>query len=219
MGKVQMSLHWQLAEAFGGDRPRRIRRPPAGATSVEDQLHSRSQSDTDLTVAPGFDWRRVDFAVVLSAAGEVVDVERPPWRTQGKRSRASMLVPQRQLRTPGGFSGFLWGTTVHALGVRRWGDSGDLRPDPDAFNCFRTFHRAVLANAHDSSLKAFMAFLNRWRPEAAFAAADLEPLIGGSVVFRFQYDEQFLHETHAARLIWRRLLNSSGAFQEPDEAA
>lgn len=209
-----MSLHRQLAEAFGGGRSRRIRRrTTAGAATVADPGIEETRAEA------GFDWRRVDLAVVINAAGEPVDIERPPWRPPGRRSGASMLVPQRQLRTPGGFSGFLWGTSVHALGLRRWGAPGDARPEPDAFNCFRTFHRAVLSNARDPSLRAFSAFLDNWRPEEAFAVPDLAPLDVGAVVFRFQYDERFLHETHAARLLWRRLLGSNGMPQEPDAAA
>jgi hypothetical protein len=213
-----MSLHKQLAEAFGGRRVRRIGRP-ADLTPLEDQSFESAETIGELRAPVGFDWRRVDFVLVIGAAGEAVEVERPPWRMRGKRSRSSMLVPQRQLKTQGGFSGFLWGTSVHALGLRRSGARGEVRPDPEAFNCFRIFHRAVLANTRDPSLRAFAAFLNNWRPEIGFEVPDLAPLVGGSLAFRFQYDEQFLHETHAARLIWRRLLGSNGALQEPDEAA
>lgn len=210
-----MSLHSKLAEAFGRGRPRRARRQ--SQTDLTRLGNEHPEAEAGLAAALGFDWMRVDFALVISPGGELVDIDRPPWRPLGKRSVAAMFVPQRQLRTPGGFSGFLWGTSVHALGLQ--GNLGDVRPDLDAFNGFRIFHRAVLGNTRDPSLRAFMAFLNHWRPELAFAVPDLASLGAGAVVFRCQYDEQFLHETHAARIIWRRLLNSSDALEEPGEAA
>ncbi len=209
-----MSLHRQLAEAFGG-RPRRVRRQ--ASTDLTTLGNQRRETEAELAAAAGFEWTRVDFALVINPAGELADVERPPWRPRGKRSGSAMLVPQRQLRTPGGFSGFLWGAGAHALGLG--GDLASVRPDPEAFNRFRIFHRAVLGNTRDPSLRAFLAFINHWRPERALTVPDLAPLSAGAVTFRFQYDGQFLHETHAARVIWRRLLASDHVLEEPDEAA
>ena len=213
-----MSLHKELSLAFGRSEPfrgadgsGRIGAALIGGVQEGDGICGKSDS--------GLGWRRVDFAVVINPAGEVVDIERPPWHAQGKRRETSMLVPHRQLKTQGGVSGFLWGSSLHALGLRRWGGRGDVRAETDSFNCFRTFHRVVLAGARDPSLRAFLGFLQNWRPEWAFDMPELAPFIGGSLVFRFQYDEYFLHETHAARLIWTRLLNSSGALHEPTEAA
>ena len=128
-----------------------------------------------------------------------------------------MLAPQRQLRAHGGFSGFLWGSSLHALGLRRAHGAGEVRADAETFNRFRTFHRVVLAGARDPSLRAFLEFLKDWRPEWAFVRDELEAVAGGSVVFRFQYDEYFLHESHAARLIWSRLLGAPGG-EDPIEA-
>ncbi len=216
---MPMSLHKELALAFGRD----------GSPSAAQGLHSgrkivlgaRQQEDgADLEADAGFAWKKVDFAVVINSAGEIVDLERPPWRVKGKRSKTSMLAPQRQLRAQGGFSGFLWGSSVHALGLRRSiAHGGEVRVEGDAFHRFRTFHRVVLANARDPSLRAFLEFLKAWRPEWAFMREDLDPVAGGSVVFRFQYDDCFLHESHAARLIWARLLGAPAGGQEPDEAA
>jgi CRISPR-associated protein Csd1 len=217
-GKTRMSLHKELSQAFGRGEPFQ-----AGETSERGGavlVGGPRESDSDAGRSEsGFGWRRVDFALVINSAGDVIDVERPPWHPQGKRRETSMLVPQRQLRTQGGVSGFLWGSSLHALGLRRWGGRGDVRADTDSFNCFRTFHRVVLAGARDPSLRAFLGFLQTWQPDWAFDIPELAPVIGGALVFRFQYDEYFLHETHAARLLWSRLLSSSGGVQEPTEAA
>lgn len=214
---MPMSLHRKLVLAFGEGGPIR---PLQGLDDGRKVLVGAAQEEDRALPAtnPGFSWKRVDFAVVINPAGEIVDIERPPWRSRGKRSKTAMLVPQRQLVTQGGFSGFLWGSSAHALGLRRWAGHGDVRADVEAFNRFRTFHRVVLANARDPSLRAFLEFLKAWRPERAFDMADLDAVAGSSVVFRFQYDEYFLHECHAAKLIWSRLLGGVNG-QEPPEAA
>jgi hypothetical protein len=214
-----MNLHRELALAFGRESSTRsLGRPYAGSRIlVGDRRH---EDGARLDEDGGFSWKKVDFAIVINPAGEIVDVERPPWRVSGKRSKTSLLTPQRQLRAQGGFSGFLWGSSVHALGLRRSSAHGaEVRAEADAFHRFRTFHRVVLANARDPSLRAFLEFLKTWRPERAFARDDLVPVAGGSMVFRFQYDDCFLHECHAARLIWSRLLGTSSGSQEPDAAA
>ena len=215
-GNAPMSLHRELALAFGrGRSPSDPWSLPLGSKTVVGARQHEAGGNVEANA--GYSWKKVDFAIVLNSAGEIVDIERPPWRVRGKRSKTSMLAPQRQLRAQGGFSGFLWGSSVHALGLRR--SHGQVRAEADAFHRFRTFHRVVLANARDPSLRAFMEFLKTWRPEWAFARDDLVPVAGGSVVFRFQYDDCFLHECHAARLIWSRLLGTSSGSQEPDAAA
>lgn len=213
-----MSLHKELSQAFRPGEP--VRESAGAGRNGEPLVGGLPETDPGAVRSDmGFGWRRVDFALVINPAGEVVDIERPPWHSHGKRRGNSMRVPQRQLRTEGGVSGFLWGSSLHALGLRRWGGRSDVRADTDSFNCFRTFHRVVLAGVRDPSLRAFLSFLQNWRPEWAFDNPDLQPVAGGSVVFRFQYDEHFLHETHAARLLWSRLLTANGVCRESTEAA
>ena len=217
-GNAPMSLQKALAQAFGrGHSQGDLWGLPLGSKTVVGAREHDGGGDVGANC--GYSWKKVDFAIVINSAGEIVDIERPPWRLSGKRSKTSILTPQRQLRTQGGFSGFLWGSSIHALGLRRSPNYGEVRAEADAFHRFRTFHRVALANARDPSLRAFLEFLKTWRPEWVFVRDDLVPVAGGSVVFRFQYDDCFLHECHAARLIWSRLLGTSSGSQEPDAAA
>ncbi len=151
----------------------------------------------------------MDFSVVINAAGELEDIERPPWRLGGKRRRNTLQVPQKQFTGDGGFSGFLWGQSSHALGVGRVDREEGVRTNLEAFNRFRTFHRAVLGGAGNPSIRAFLLFLQRWDPERA-DPEQVAPLAGAALVFRFRYDDCFLHENHAARLTWARLLHPAG---------
>lgn len=171
------------------------------------------------TTETGYGWRRIDFALVLGPGGDIVSIERPPWRPRGKARDSSMFVPQRQLRTQGGLSSFLWGSSLHALGLRRWQGQDEVLADARSFHGFRAFQQAVFADTQDPSLRAFLRFLENWDPTRAPEIRDLAPLIGGTLAFRFRYDDNFLHETHAARLIWSRLMGSTAARLQPTEAA
>lgn len=187
-----MTLHKELVAAFRKAEPQEV-----------GDLPSRVHEDD------GYFWRKVDYSIVINAAGEIEDVEGPPWRLGGRRRRNSLQVPQKQLTGEGGFSGFLWGQSTHALGIVRVGREDGVRTSPEAFNRFRTFHRAILGGAKNPSIRAFLMFLQRWDPESA-DPDQVAPLAGSALVFRFRYDDCFLHESHAARLVWARLLHPAG---------
>lgn len=195
-----MSLHKELVAAFRRAEPPEVEYPTPAVHSDE-----------------GCFWKKIDFSLVLNSSGEVIDVERPPWRMSGKRCRSSLLVPYRPFLGAGGLSGFLWGQSLHALGVGRSKRDGEFTTNLQAFNRFRAFHRAVLSEAKSPSIQAFVLFLQRWEPEALDKLGRASEAAGGAVVFRFQYENGFLHESHAARLIWARLLNPTGsAAKTPD---
>jgi hypothetical protein len=196
-----MSLHKELAAAF-----RRTASPDIGPIKEND------------SGAGGYTWRKVDLALVINPAGELVNLDRPPWRMGEKRSSKALLMPPQQFTDGGGCSGFLWGHSSHALGIGRPSPERGVRAYPEAFNRFRTFHRAVLGRAENASIRAFLLFLQRWDPETAELGEVIDGA-GATLVFRFHYEDCFLHDSHAARLIWKRLSNPAGASAEAAGAA
>ena len=188
-----MTLHRELIAAFAQSEP-------ADVGNVMPDNHS----------SVGCLWRKIDFSLILNSSGELIDVDEPPWRMSGRRRRNTLLVPQKQFMGEGVLSGFLWGHSLHALGVGRHGKAGDLKVNTEAFNRFRTFHRALLGRHENPSIRALLQFLDRWQPEAVQDGGVAAQIAGGTVVFRFHYEDRFLHESHAARLIWLRLLNPAG---------
>ena len=189
-----MSLHKDLVAAFGKAESPTMR-------NIRKKANERE----------GYFWKKIDFAIVINASGELIDIEGPPWRLGGKRRRNTLLIPQKQLMGDGASSGFLWGQSLHALGVGKAGRAGGLKTNVDAFNRFRTFHRAALGGAKNPSLQAFAQFLEHWDPQAAAGWERATDVASAALVFRFRYDDGFLHEGHEARLIWSRLLNPAAA--------
>lgn len=192
-----MALHKELTALF------RHAEPPA----ADYQRQADRPED-------GYVWKQIDFALVLSASGALVGVEGPPWR-MGRRRRGDMLVPSKPFLCPRDLSGFLWGQSTQALGLSRSRRDGALSVDETAFNHFRIFHRAILSEVNDPSIRAFMLFLKRWDPASLETFNPAHEAAGGAVAFRFQYENEFLHERDAARRIWARRLNPQGAAVGP----
>ena len=189
-----MTLHKELTAAF-----RRTELP---------DLEYKGQSDRP---EEGYFWKQVDFAVVLSPSGGVIDVEGPPWRLGGKRRRSTLLVPHMPFLGAFGLSGFLWGRSAHALGLSQSKSDGLVCLAPEGFRQFRAFHRAALADANSPSIRSFLLFLDRWEPRSSPEAANLvHEAAGATVAFRFQYENAFLHECQVARRRWARLLRPAG---------
>ena len=193
-----MTLHRQLTKAFG-------------------QPDSSTLKNIGETAPPaeGYFWRKIDFSIVLNSSGDWLDVEQPPWRSGGKRRRNTLLVPHKQLGSASGSSGFLWGQSTHALGIGSSKQSG-FKANPDGFRRFRTFHRAALGAAQNPAIRAFLLFLQRWNPEDLPDLDMAAQIAGSSVVFRFNYEDCFLHENYAAQAIWARLLKPASSQSPPD---
>ena len=190
-----MTLHKQLTAAFRPTARPDVALPGQGDRSAE-----------------GYFWKEIDFCLVISPSGEIVDVERPPWRMGGKRRRSTLLVPFKPFLGAAGLSGFLWGRSTHAVGVSRNKPDGDLGLDSEGFRHFRAFHRSALSEINSPSIRAFLLFLDRWEPNSLDAVSFVHETAGAALAFRFQYENGFLHECQAARQRWARLLNPAGAL-------
>jgi CRISPR-associated protein Csd1 len=154
---------------------------------------------------PGFAPKHVAFAVVIGASGQLAGVEVLPGYGQGRRPR--MMVPQPRRRTRDLVANFLCDNTAYALGIRGAPRSeAGFRTDPAAFGCFRALHDEILDGVADTAVRAFLRFLQRWSPEGFLEVPGFSDKLDLTLAFRFQYDDEFLHERHAARLAWKRFI-------------
>lgn len=157
--------------------------------------------------APGYRFQVIDAIIVLGGAGQIVAVEHPALPAGERRSRGAMLVPVAAAAGRRDPSGFLWGRSDSLLGLggARPGTFDAVLAAEEHLN-FKALHQRVLDGVGDMALQAFLRFLDR---KTAWAVREL-PVIGErprcKLAFRFQYDEHYLHERHAAQLAWRRFL-------------
>ncbi len=175
-----------------------------------------SLEDAPRRPVPDADWawarRRIAFCLVFSPSGRLVGIEEPQVAAAAGGGVRRMSVPQLRGRLRGALPNFLWGKTGHALGVR--GSRNPLygyRVDEAAIDAFRRFHEKALCETADPALKTFLTFLNRWSPEMLEAEPGFLDRLDCSLVFRFQYDDVFLHEREASRRIWRRMASETAS--------
>ena len=158
---------------------------------------------------PGFAHKHIAFAVVFGASGQLAGIEALPGYRQARRPR--MSVPQPRRRTRSLVANFLCDNTGYALGVRMDRRAqGGFRIDQASFECFRALHSAVLGGVPDTTVQAFLKFLGQWSPRDFLEVPGFQDKLDLTLGFRFQYDDEFLHERHAARLAWKRFLAAAG---------
>ena len=153
----------------------------------------------------GYVRRLVSFCVVFGPQGQFVAAEDlVSWGPSG-RSSIPMMLPRAQHRDAGHVVNFLWDRYGCQLGA------GDVRggkraaPESARLEVYRKRHQEILGEVKDRPLATFLTFLDTWKPDFASISPGRRVPRVGLFVFRFQYDDEFLHERHAARLAWDRL--------------
>ncbi|VDS10467.1 CRISPR-associated protein (Cas_Csd1) [Paracoccus haematequi] len=150
----------------------------------------------------GFSTEKIGFCVLLNADGSVASVEDLRGDDR-KRSPRMLLVPQAVKRTAGIAPNFLWDKSAYVLGVT----AGDGKRTAEEHAAFRARHAEWLAEIDDPGLRAFLRFLDGWRPDAFAPPLWRDEMRDQNIVFALaeEYRERFLHERPAARALWRRL--------------
>lgn len=168
----------------------------------------------------GYVRQRISVAVIFGPRGEFERAEDLLIHPAQSSAEKRMTVPKARRPEETFDATFLWGRTGAALGVRRAPqDPRGYRLDVRSFETFRGLHAGVLARVNDTSVQAFLQFLERWSPERIREAPLLQQRVGSAVAFRFRYDDEFLHEKNAARVAWlRRLLQPIAAPASPPSA-
>lgn len=154
----------------------------------------------------GYGREKIHFAVVIGARGQLIALENLQTDFTRKCERL-MTVPEIVGAPYSAPISFLWDKTGPALGIRRRkGVPGACRLDDLAFERFKAFHRAALCGIEDMGVEAFLRFIEGWRPEDFQDAPEFKDKLDAKLVFRFQYDDGFLHDRGAARAAWKRVL-------------
>lgn len=155
--------------------------------------------------SPGYSQEKISYVLVLSSAGELVDVQdvRVP---AGKKLQPKLIsAPQPEKRTSGVKSNFLWDKTSYVLGVSAK-EGGRSAQEHQAF---KELHCNLLADNTDPSLQALLKFLAQWTPDQFQLPRFNAEMLDSNLVFRLDGQMQYLHDTPAAQAIWSRLQASA----------
>jgi hypothetical protein len=170
--------------------------------------------------APGYRLQVIDEIIVIGGNGQIVAVEHPERPARDRRRKGAMPVPVDSMPKRRDSLRFLWGPGRSVLGLSgaRSGTIDDKRAAEDHLK-YKALHHRVLQGVGDIALQAFLRFLER---ETASVVSELPTTAERpdcKLAFRFQYDEHYLHERHAAQLAWKRFLTGRLLDADPTPAA
>ena len=161
-------------------------------------------ADDGTAPAAGFSRENISYAVVLSPAGEAVDVQDVRDTSTGKPRPSRRDVPRAVKRVGQPLPNFLWDKTTFALGVGNAREPARVEREHAAF---KDFHRRLLATCEDPGARAFLRFLDRWRAEDFENLRYAEDMRDANVVFRID-GAGFLHDLHDRPFVRDIWLNS-----------
>lgn len=155
-----------------------------------DRMAARGEAE-----APGFSREKISFVIVLSTAGEPVDVL--DLREQSGKKLVPVLreVPAAVKRTAGIAPNRLWDKSSYVLGRT----AGAGRRTAEEHAAFRTLHARLLAETDDAGLVALALFLEGWTPARFDASPFSNDMLDANLVFRLDGDAVDVHARAAAR--------------------
>lgn len=157
-----------------------------------DRMTARGQAEL-----PGWSRRKISYALVLSPAGEPVQVL-DLREASGKKQVPRLLpVPAGETRAAGILPRLFYDKTAYVLG-RTAGKDHRTAAEHEAF---KRVHLKLLANHADEGLAALRAFLETWQPQRFDVPPFTPDMLDANFVFRLDGDMAWLHDRPAARQI------------------
>lgn len=151
---------------------------------------------------PSYTQEKIPYVLILSLDGHPLDVQEN-FDQVGKKSVARLLsVPasfKRPGTTPRAF--FLWDKTSYVFGVEKSGKDNVLF-NPRSHSAFRELHRKALESETDVGIRAFLKFLENWKPENFKPPLFTTEMLDANFAFRIDGQTAYLHNSIAAQRLW-----------------
>ncbi|MEW6219376.1 MAG: type I-C CRISPR-associated protein Cas8c/Csd1 [Thermodesulfobacteriota bacterium] len=165
------------------------------------EYYERKAAEPGSGIPPyGYGEQKISFCLVLSPAGELVQVV-DLREGQGKKATPKLFVAPMlpSKRTSGIEANFSWDNTGYVLGA-----DGKGRPEKtrQAHEAFRKLVHKVAKQSRDAGLQALQAFLASWVPERFSVLQGSDEILDANVVFRLRSDSCFLHDRPEVRQLW-----------------
>ncbi len=169
-----------------------------------------ASGDSELS-AFGYSPEKISYAIVLLPDGKVLQVDDLRDGSGKKPVPAVLTAPQPPKRASNIAPCFLWDKTSYVLGV----SASSKRADKE-HEAFKALHRQALAGEADAGLKAVLAFMDSWKPEAFQPPMFKEDMLDANFVFRLAQERGYLHDRAAAKVVRARLLAGDGGEDGAD---
>jgi CRISPR-associated protein Csd1 len=187
--------------------------------------YERLAADPKIGIAaPGYAERRVGFALVVSAGGDLTDVQDLREIEGRKTVGRAMLLPTHEAaekRTVRIAPFFLWDKTAYVLGAD---DESKVKSEAErdkrrrrnrqTFEAFRAFQHELGNGIDDAGMQAVLRFVDACPADPVPDLPYWAEMAGANVVFRLDGDTGFIHERPAVREAWSRRAADPGAEAE-----
>lgn len=121
--------------------------------------YQRKSSDPDSGLAqPGFEWKGIDFILLIDAAGSLIDIQDNREPQGARRIARRHLVPQGVKKTSGIAANLLWDNAEYVLGLEQKGKPERTR---QAHAAFVERIRSELPVTSDTGVAAVAQFLEQ----------------------------------------------------------
>jgi CRISPR-associated protein Csd1 len=176
----------------------------ASLVHAYDRLAERSEAPVF-----GYSVEKIGFLISLNEDGTTAG---PPIDLRGgegkKRTPHLIPAPQPTKRTSGIAPNFLWDKTSYVLGVT----AGEGKRTNEEHAAFVAKHKEQLRDSNDDGLRAFLRFLESWRPEDFASLGWPDEMKDKNVVFALESERRgsgnsiyCIHNRPAALALWARI--------------
>jgi CRISPR-associated protein Csd1 len=148
----------------------------------------------------GYSREKISFAIVLSPAGDLVDVVDLRQMHKKKLQPRLLDVPAAVKRTVAILPNFLWDKTAYVLGRT----AGNDRRTAEEHAAFKALHLKKLASVEDEGLKALRLFLAQWQPGRFDQPPFMPDMLDTNGVFQLEGENAYIHDRAAARHLLER---------------
>ncbi|MDO7788728.1 type I-C CRISPR-associated protein Cas8c/Csd1 [Desulforamulus aquiferis] len=156
---------------------------------------------------PGYSKAKVSYCLLLSMAGQLLEVIDLRVDGRNKLVPREIEVPEQAKRTSGVAANFMCDNSTYVLGL---GENSKKEKQQRIKECFQDFlqlHENILKDVTDEPAKALLHFLRGWNVDSALnhpaINTHLEGLTEGSnLVFKVEGFKGYIHEREAVRDAW-----------------
>jgi CRISPR-associated protein Csd1 len=160
------------------------------------------EQETKEVAEYGFSPEKISFEILLTAGGEVAQVNDIRDTIGNRPKPKTLLVPSSFKRSGTGAKPFfLWDKTSYVLGV-----SNNSKRAHEQHQAFVKLHETLLREEEDPGLEALLSFLQGWSPQQFEVRGFPPDMVDTNLVFRLDGEQDYLHNRSAARAVRARAL-------------
>lgn len=174
-------------------------------------------TDDDSGVSrPGLSKAKVGYCLMLSGAGQLLDIIDLRVERRNKLVSREIDVPEQGIRTVGVSANFMCDNCTYVLGLGQKNKEDKKDRSKRCFEAFVNLHEQVLIGVEEKGAVALLEFLRKWDIGSAVSHPVVTKFLddlaeGSNLVFKLEGSDGFIHEQKAVMDAWDRHRNTNAS--------